>query len=70
MNNMYTGYQARLIGEYDDLKGKIEKLVPFLQSETFQTLDNDEQTDLKEQLTYMQNYLQILYRRLNRKGLI
>lgn len=67
---MYTGYQARLIGEYDDLKGKIEKLIPFLQSETFQTLDNDEQTDLKEQLTYMQNYLQILYRRLNRKGLI
>jgi hypothetical protein len=67
---MYTGYQARLIGEYDDLKGKIEKLVPFLQSETFQTLENDEQTDLKEQLTYMQNYLQILYRRLNRKGLI
>lgn len=67
---MYTGYQARLIGEYDDLKGKIEKLVPFLQSETFQTLDKDEQTDLKEQLTYMQNYLQILYRRLNRKGLI
>lgn len=67
---MYTGYQARLIGEYDDLKGKIEKLVPFLQSEIFQTLDKDEQTDLKEQLTYMQNYLQILYRRLNRKGLI
>lgn len=67
---MYTGYQARLIGEYDDLKGKIEKLIPFLQSETFQTLDKDEQTDLKEQLTYMQNYLQILYRRLNRKGLI
>jgi hypothetical protein len=67
---MYTGYQARLIGEYDDLKGKIEKLVPFLQSETFQTLDKDEQTDLKEQLTYMQNYFQILYRRLNRKGLI
>ena len=60
---MYAGYQARLIGEYDDLKGKIEKLVPFLQSETFQTLDKDEQTDL-------QNYLQILYRRLNRKGLI
>lgn len=67
---MYAGYQARLIGEYDDLKGKIEKLVPFLQSETFQTLDKDEQTDLKEQLTHMQNYLQILYRRLNRKGLI
>ena len=67
---MYTGYQVRLIGEYDDLKGKIEKLAPFLQSETFQTLDKDEQTDLKEQLTYMQNYLQILYRRLNRKGLI
>lgn len=67
---MYAGYQARLIGEYDDLKGKIEKLVPFLQSETFQTLDKDEQTDLKEQLMHMQNYLQILYRRLNRKGLI
>lgn len=67
---MYEGYQARLIGEYNDLKGKIEKLVPFLQSETFQTLDKDEQTDLKEQLTHMQNYIQILYRRLNRKGLI
>lgn len=67
---MYAGYQARLIGEYDDLKGKIEKLVPFLQSETFKTLDKDEQTDLKEQLMHMQNYLQILYRRLNRKGLI
>lgn len=67
---MYAGYQARLIGEYDDLKGKIEKLVLFLQSETFQTLDKYEQTDLKEQLTHMQNYLQILYRRLNRKGLI
>ena len=50
---MYAGYQACLIGEYDDLKGKIEKLVPFLQSETFQTLDKDEQTDLKEQLTHM-----------------
>lgn len=67
---MYAGYQARLIGEYDDLKGKIEKLVLFLQSETFQTLDKYEQTDLKEQLMHMQNYLQILYRRLNRKGLI
>jgi hypothetical protein len=70
MSNKYTGYQARLIAEYDDLKVKIEKLSSFNQSDIFKTLESDEQTDLQEQLVHMQNYHQILHRRLNRKGLI
>ena len=64
------GYQARLITEYDDLKGKIERLEIFLQSDTFKSLPVDECTDLQEQLMHMQNYLRILWKRLNRKGLI
>lgn len=64
------GYQARLITEYDDLKGKIERLETFLQSDTFKSLPVDECIDLQEQLMHMQNYLRILWKRLNRKGLI
>ena len=67
---MGQGYQARLISEYDDLKGQIEKLETFLQSDTFKSLPVDESIDLQEQLMYMQNYLRILWKRLNRKGLI
>ena len=67
---MYYGYQARLIAEYEDLRVKVEKLGHFLESETYNTLDQDEQTDLREQLTHMQNYLVVLTRRLARKGLI
>lgn len=64
------GYQARLITEYDDLKGKIERLETFLQSDTFKSLPVYECIDLQEQLMHMQNYLRILWKRLNRKGLI
>lgn len=67
---MYCGYQARLIVEYEDLRVKAEKLGHFLESETYKTLDQDEQADLHEQLTHMQNYLAVLTRRLTRKGLI
>lgn len=67
---MYTGYQARLIAEYDDLQTKVEKLKSFLQSDVYKTLEPEEQLDLQEQLMYMQNYLSILWKRLNRKGLI
>lgn len=67
---MYYGYQARLIVEYDDLQTKVEKLKNFLGSDVYKTLEPEEQLDLQEQLMYMQNYLSILWKRLNRKGLI
>lgn len=67
---MRYGQQACLIAEYDDLKQKIDKLETFMQSDTFKPLQEDERTDLSEQLTHMQNYLKILWKRLNRKGLI
>lgn len=67
---MRYGQQACLIAEYDDLKHKIEKLETFIQSDMFKSLPEDERIDLSEQLTHMQNYLKILWKRLNRKGLI
>lgn len=67
---MRYGQQACLIAEYDDLKQKIDKLETFMQSDTFKSLQEDERIDLSEQLTHMQNYLKILWKRLNRKGLI
>lgn len=67
---METTYQTRLISEYNDLKVKCEKLEVFIKGDIFKTLDVDERVDLHYQLLFMRNYLAILERRLNRKGLI
>lgn len=59
----------RMIKEREELKDKLTKLDKFINSNPlFTTLPNDEQDDMKHQLTYMYQYLGCLVKRLERVG--
>lgn len=60
-------FRTRLFDEYGDLKRKIEKLKNFIISDTIDDLPKIEQSDLKEQLKYMQKYLSVLSKRVSRQ---
>ena len=56
----------RLIIEKHQLKSKIDSLTEFLDNEKFKTLTSDTQGDLKEQLTHMNKYYDVLQRRIEK----
>lgn len=59
----------RMIKEREELKDKLTKLDKFINSNPlFTTLPNNEQDDMKHQLTYMYQYLGCLVKRLERVG--
>jgi hypothetical protein len=57
-------HQERVVEEKKDLDGKIDRLKVFVGGETFNTLDEDEQDLLEEQLGIMHDYSRILGERI------
>jgi len=57
-------HEERVVEEKKDLDGKIARLKTFVGSETFATLDEDEQDRLEEQLVVMHDYSRILGERI------
>jgi hypothetical protein len=61
-----SDYKTRAIQELGELKEKVSKLHEFILSDKFCELPEVDQSDLKEQLIYMENYFDVLRRRLLR----
>lgn len=59
-------FLTRLRAEHEELVQRVVKLTAFIDTTPFYALTTDDQTDLRVQLTYMQGYVGILARRLNR----
>ena len=59
-------YTERLFEEDEELKKKIESLEEFILSQMFDVLGEVDKSDLREQLSCMQSYLAVLYRRTSR----
>jgi len=57
-------YQSRVVYEKNELQVKIAKLIPFNESAKFRELPPEDQADLKEQLSCMVKYVEILSRRI------
>lgn len=65
----YPAHIERVIAEHDELKERSVKLANFISgNEIFKTLSEDEQNDMKDQLMYMQKYIDCLHSRLIRSG--
>lgn len=64
-------FKERLIAEHKELAERIVKLSTFINSaDVFNTLEEDEQNDMKEQLRAMIMYRTALERRMRRKNLL
>ena len=63
-------FRDRLISEHKELAERIVKLSTFINSVMFETLEEDEQNDMKEQLRAMIMYRTALERRMRRKNLL
>lgn len=59
-------FRTRLLKENDDLTYRLEKLKTFIVSQSFDSLPEIERTDLKEQLRHMEQYANVLSRRVSR----
>jgi hypothetical protein len=57
-------FQERVVGELSDLKIKIGKLIPFLESDVYKTLPKAEQDRLVTQLIFMSGYARVLQQRI------
>ncbi len=57
-------FQQRVVTEKAELDDKISRLRPFLASETFKALPNDEQERLQTQLALMCSYSDVLGERI------
>lgn len=64
-------FKERMIAEHKELADRINKLSIFINSsEIFNTLEEDEQSDMKEQLRAMIQYRVALERRMRRKNIL
>ena len=61
-------FKVRLINEQFDLQEKISKLMPFIESENFNKIDDSQQKLLRDQLDAMERYNSILVERLSLLG--
>lgn len=65
----YPAHIERMIAEHDELRERSIKLANFINgNEIFKTLSENEQNDMKDQLMYMQKYIDCLRSRLIRSG--
>lgn len=62
------GFQQRVIDEKAELDCKLEKLIPFLSSDTCHGLPFDERSRLKRQADVMKEYSSILGERISAFG--
>jgi len=58
-------YQERVVNERDELGKKIMKLIAFMFTERFNSLEHEERTNLEKQLYIMIEYTSILQDRIN-----
>ena len=58
-------FVERMITEKDELQDKVTKLEKFVNGEKFKELKGLEQVYLKEQLSFMRGYLNVLRQRIN-----
>jgi hypothetical protein len=66
-NKEYAPHQQRVVDEKNELQDKHSKLGAFiLDNPIFNTLDSEEQEDLRSQNDVMGEYLDILERRISR----
>jgi hypothetical protein len=63
-------FKERMIAEHKELAERVIKLSNFINADIFQTLEEDEQNDMKEQLRAMVQYRVALERRMRRKNLL
>ena len=63
-------FKERMIAEHKELAERIVKLSNFMNADIFNTLEEDEQNDMKEQLRAMVQYRVALERRMRRKNLL
>jgi hypothetical protein len=69
VTSKYPAHIERVIAEHDELRERSVKLANFISgNEIFKTLSEDEQNDMKDQLTHMQKYIDCLHSRLIRSG--
>ena len=61
-----TTFISRMVKEFDELTGRIEKLNAFVISDQFNLLPEVDRVDLTEQLKHMDRYREVLSRRLSR----
>lgn len=59
-------YISRIYTEHGELNKNIEKLKDFILSDKYEALPDIDKKDLKEQLSYMKSYFDILSRRVSR----
>lgn len=63
-------FKDRMKTEHNELAERIVKLSTFINGPIFETLEEDEQNDMKEQLRGMILYRTALERRMRRKNLL
>ena len=63
-------FKERLTAEHKELAERVVKLSTFMNSNMFDTLEEDEQNDMKEQLRAMIMYRTALERRMRRKNML
>jgi hypothetical protein len=64
-------FKERMIAEHKELAERVIKLSTFINSaDIFATLEEDEQSDMKEQLRAMIMYRTALERRMRRKNML
>ena len=69
VTSKYPAHIERVIAEHDELRERSVKLANFISgNEIFKTLSENEQNDMKDQLIYMQKYIDCLHSRLIRSG--
>lgn len=65
-----ANFKDRMKTEHNELAERIVKLSTFINGPIFDTLEEDEQNDMKEQLRGMILYRTALERRMRRKNLL
>lgn len=63
-------YKDRMKTEHNELAERIVRLSTFINGPIFETLEEDEQNDMKEQLRAMIQYRTALERRMRRKNML
>lgn len=61
-----SDFRSRLFQERTELLQKIDKLRTFIVSTAFESLQEIDRVDLREQLTHMEGYASVLERRVSR----
>lgn len=63
-------FKEIMIAEHKELAERVVKLSNFINADVFQMMEEDEQSDMKEQLRAMIQYKVALERRMRRKNLL